>query len=279
MRKATPILFCLLALVDVFYTARISQPLVSDSGFFGPLWTRTDANHRTDLVLPSFERQLTPPSWLGQGPNNANIALKTATLFNDATMANHFHIDFAMHSVLSTMASGGNRIWFADKTATMIPSDARYEDFVKRTGALGAPVIVLHSPEDMVKTRQEEVGNADLTDADAISKLPPAHQVTAEVISYAPNQLKLNVQCPGDGWLLVTDRWSYSWRATVNDSPVQVFGGDFIFRAVPVRAGENRIEFSYRPFAWRELLLLSWSTLAIVFAGPYIKRFFAPHAP
>jgi hypothetical protein len=140
---------------------------------------------------------------------------------------------------------------------------------VKRTDALGAPVVVLHLPEEMVKKRPQE-GATGLLSADAISKLPAAKQIGAELIAYAPNRLEFKVQCPGDGWLLVTDRWSPSWRAKVNGLPVEVFGGDFIFRAIPVRAGENRIQFSYKPFAWRELLVLSWSTLFIVFAGPYI---------
>jgi hypothetical protein len=267
-RRVIVILLCFLAMFDVFSTARISRPFVSDGGFFAPLWRRTDANHRTDLMLPSFDRQLTPPSWLGQGPTNASVPLRTATLFNDATMANHFHFDIAKHPVLSGMATGSNRIWFADTTATVIPSDAGYELFVRRAEALGVPVLLLHRPEDMVRMGSGQTPTAQAMNADAISKLPPAHLVAAELVTYAPNQLKFNVQCPGDGWLLVTDRWSRGWVATVNDLPVQIFGGNFIFRAIPVRAGENNIQFSYDPFGWWSLLLLSWSTLLVAFVGP-----------
>ena len=188
-------------------------------------------------------------------------------------MANHFHLDLAAHSVLSTMASGANRTWFTDKTATVIPSDARYQDFVKRTDALGAPVVVLHRPEDMARIPSEEGADATARSSDLISKLPAAYQVPAGSISYEPNQLTFNVQCPADGWLLVTDRWSRNWRATVNGLSVPVLAGDFIFRAIPVRVGENKIQFSYHPFAWWELLLLSWSTLFIAFAGPRLMRF------
>jgi len=276
VRKAVPILLCLLALTDVFYTARISQPLVSDAGTFGPLWARADAGHKTDLTLPTLERQLTPPSWLGPALNDNNILLKIPTLLNDATMANHFRTAIATHAVLSTMATGGNRLWFTDRTATVFPSDPQFVDFVKRVDALGAPVVLLHQPEDMVKMRPSNAAHANRMNADLISKLPAAQQLAADQVAYNPNQLKFNVQCPSDGWLLVTDRWSRSWRATVNDLPVPVFGGDFIFRAIPVRAGENTIQFSYRPFAWWELILLSWSTLCVAFAGPHLKRMFKP---
>ena len=271
MRKAAPALLCFLALTDVFYTARISEPLVSDEGFFVPLWASIDAHHKTGLALPDLERQLTPPKWLPAVPNDGNIAARVATLFNDATMANHFHIDFAMHPVLSGMATGSNRIWFADQTATVTISDLKYQAFVKRVEALGAPIVVLHRPEDMVKTPLDPA-NAYLKELEAISKLPAAHEVEADEIAYTPNRLRFNAQCPSDGWLLVTDRWSHGWMATVNDLPVPVFGGDFIFRAIPVRAGENRIQLSYQPFAWKWLLLLSWSTLFIVFAWPCTKR-------
>jgi hypothetical protein len=35
------------------------------------------------------------------------------------------------------------------------------------------------------------------------------------------------------------------WRAKVNGIPVEVLGGNFIFRAVRVQAGENTIHFYY----------------------------------
>lgn len=272
-RKAAPILLCLLALIDVFYTARISQPLISDASFFLPLWTRADANHRPALALPNLERQLAAPKWLGPARNNNNILPKIPTLLNDATMANVFQIGFAMHPLLSTVATGSNRIWFTEKAADVLPSGVSFNDFMKRIGVLGAPVVVLHQPEEMVRMRPGYAASSQdsLKNTLAISDLPPAHQVPVDLIAYEPNQLKFDVQCPGDGWLLVTDRWSRDWRATVNESPVPVLGGDFVFRAIPVRAGENRVQFFYRPFGWWELLLLSWGTLFIIFAGPRIR--------
>jgi len=269
-RKAMPLLFCLLALADVFYTARISQPLISNAGFFGPLWAQADANHKDGLALAGLDRQIAPPGWLPKSPNDVNIPLKIPTLFNDATMANHFHLGLGTSSVLSNMATGRNRVWFADKTAAVAPSDAAYAEFLKRTDAIGSPIIVVHEPKEMFNIGRK---NATLEPADAetIAELPAAHQVAADVLTYTPNQLAFNVRCPADGYLLLTDRWSRDWVATVNDSSVQVLGGDFVFRAVRVHAGDNRIEFFYRPTAWWELLLLSWLTLLMAFTVPYIR--------
>jgi len=268
-KKALPILLCLIAIADGSYTIRISQPLISDSGFFGPLWARTDADHQTDLTLPALQRQLIPPSWLGAALNNGNVPLKIATLYNDATMANRFQMDFAKHPVLAAMSLGSNRIWFADKVAAVVPSDDTYAALVKRTEAIGAPVIIVHPPSDMAKMRPggatENAKNIGI-----ISDLPAAKQIPAGLVAYTPNQLELKVNCAADGWLLITDRWSRGWYAMVNDIPVQVYGGDLIFRAISVRAGENKVDFYYRPTGWPMLLILSWSTLFIIFAGSYV---------
>src|SRR4029077_2903073 len=96
----------------------------------------------------------------------------------------------------------------------------------------------------------------------------PAQKIPAQVLSYTPNNLTLKVSCPADGWLLVTDRWAAGWRARVNGTPVEVFGGNLIFRAVRACAGENTIQFYYPQPLYFMLVLLSWSTLVAVFAIP-----------
>jgi len=67
--------------------------------------------------------------------------------------------------------------------------------------------------------------------------------------------------------LLVTERWAAGWIAEVNHKPVEVWGGNFIFRAVPVQRGLNDVRFTYHPFGYPGLLILSWSTLALVALG------------
>ena len=71
------------------------------------------------------------------------------------------------------------------------------------------------------------------------------------------------------GWLLVTDRWAPGWRASVNAQSVPTLGANFIFRAVPVRRGENVVRFTYRPAGYPWLLVLSWLTLGVVVAWSF----------
>jgi len=108
-------------------------------------------------------------------------------------------------------------------------------------------------------------GNADTADHIAqIERLPAAEKIGVDLVKYLPDELVFNVQCPTDGWLLVTDRWARSWRAEVNGKPTTIYGGNFIFRAVRVAAGQNNIIFTYRPFGFPWLVVASWTTLAAV---------------
>lgn len=269
-RKMLPILLGILAIVDASLTIRLAAPTVYSSTYSRQSWTRINANHNLslDLTPSGLKRDLRPPAWLGGYHNNENVPMRIATFFNYATMTNRFQENFAEHSVLSDMSTGTERIWFSRESATVDPNDAAYAAFVKRSEALAAPVMVVHPPVEMPQIRRRGLtGQADSEEMNAISNLPAAERVPFEVIRYTPNYLDLRVSTPDDGWLLVTDRWSHGWRANVNGHSTPVFGGDFIFRAVRVRAGTNTVEFNYHPAGWPFLLVMSYGTLAVVFVG------------
>ena len=125
----------------------------------------------------------------------------------------------------------------------------------------------------LVIHRRDDLGATDAAQAldpeahRALEAHPGARRIPAEVVAYEPNVLHLQVDCPEEGWLLVTDRWARGWRATVNGKEVEVWGGNFVFRAVPVVRGPNDIRFRYHPFGFPGLLVLSWGLLAVVMLG------------
>jgi uncharacterized membrane protein YfhO len=92
------------------------------------------------------------------------------------------------------------------------------------------------------------------------------------VVSYTPDRLQMQVHVDEAGWLLVTDSWSRGWTAIVNGRPADVVGGNFLFRAVRVGPGTNVIDFRYRPFGYPWLLVVSWSTLAVVVIAGVCRR-------
>ncbi|HTS49219.1 MAG TPA: YfhO family protein [Bryobacteraceae bacterium] len=287
-RKLLPILAGILAILDAGFTIRLASPTVYSTGLERQIWTRVDRNHRSSLDLgpnglqrdarppawidgscPAWWSVCTDPDWNGIANHNENVPLKVATLFNYATLSNRVHRDFKEHPVLVDLATGASRIWFSTDAAVVSPTDPFYAAFVKRSEALGAPVLVAHPRLEMAKIRERaRETTADRDGVNEISRLPAAQRVNTTVIRYTPNALDLEVSCPQAGWLLVTDRWSQGWRAEVNGQPTEVFGGDFIFRAVRVPAGKSTIQFDYRPAGWPILFVISWGTLALVFVGP-----------
>ena len=271
-RRWVPILFVVLAVVDACLTLHLSQKFISDNGRTRSLLSRIDARHKHSLRVKSLQRTLEPAFFLGGAHSNNNVTLRIATLYNDSTMRNRFHISFAQHPSLREMGLGADRIWFATDAVAAAPSLYTYNALMNRSDQLGAPVLVVHSRSEMVNvSRIITSGRPDIAQLASIARLAPAQQVPAQLLRYTPNDVKLKVSSPQDGWILVTDRWAAGWRAKVNGIPTDVFGGNFIYRAVRVRAGENTIQFYYPQPLYFGLVVLSWGTLVAVFAIPVFK--------
>jgi hypothetical protein len=271
-RRLFAFLFLLLAIFDASLTLELSQKFVCDRGRTRSLLKQADKGHKAALSLSSLQRELQPPAPLGGSHSNSTATLRVATFYNDSTMKNRFHHGFMDHPVLLNMGLGADRIWFAKDVAIAPPSNFVFVALANRSRELGAPVIVVHPAAQMAKISEisspETPNRAELN---TISHLPPAEKIPAQVLKYSPCDLTLKVSSPADGWLLVTDRWAAGWRAKVNGVPVKVFGGNFIFRAVQLKAGENTIDFYYPQPLYLALVLLSWGTLVAVLAVPAWK--------
>lgn len=281
-RRWLPALLIILALVDASLTARITEPLVSGGSSARQIWDRLNAGHRPGIGLGEngLQRELRPPSWAGGSITNNNLPLKILTFYNDEVMSNRFHVNFEHHPLLQNMAIGSERIWFSADAAIVSPSDAAYAALVRRTDELGVPVLVVHPAQEMVMISQSglainpvaKTNSQETSEVNAIVKLNAVETISTKILRYSPNHLDLSVSCRQAGWLIVTDRWSSGWHARVNGKPSEVFGGNFIFRAVRVEAGENTIQFSYDQTAYFALVAISWSTLATIFMLPLILK-------
>jgi hypothetical protein len=264
--------FAIFAILDAALTLQLSQDFVSDAGRTRSLLKRVDADHKARLKLSSLRRQL-EVSWRFGGRGNNSVQLRIATFYNDSTMKNRFHRTFADHPVLLNMGLDVDRIWFSKNATVAAPSNVVYSVLVNRSEQLGEPVIVVHPRDQMA--RVSEIRSLEVPDratVASISRLEAAHRIPAQLLGYTPNDLKIKVSCPTNGWLLVTDRWAAGWRARVNGIAAEVFGGDFIFRAVRVSAGDNIIEFDYPQRLYFVLVFLSWITLILVLATAEWKR-------
>jgi hypothetical protein len=99
----------------------------------------------------------------------------------------------------------------------------------------------------------------------------------ADIVRYEPERVVVETTGASDGWLVLTDAGYPGWRATVDGAPVEITRADVLFRAVPVPAGQHRVEFAYAPISFRIGVGLSLVTLVgCVVALWFGRRTLAP---
>jgi len=257
--------FVVLAIVDAVFTVALSESTVYGSR---KGWRKAAADHvaSLDLTERGLTRQLSTDS--AGLPLNNNLLSKTPVLNSYIGLINTFHDEYAQHRVLGPSALGSQRIWFSPHGVRVPLTADCFRPFVAAAERLGRPCLVLSDRQERFRSPSETVAPALLAEtARELAEAPPAEPVPVTLVEYSPNRLVFEAHAPGKGWLLVTDRWAAGWRAAVNGENVEVRIGNFIFRAVPVHQGLNRVDFHYRPFGHPWLLLLSWTTLGVLLAA------------
>jgi len=109
--------------------------------------------------------------------------------------------------------------------------------------------------------------------------LPPETEggtfVPAQVKSYQPERVELEVQTGHPGWLVLADTYFPGWEASVNGRPAKIYRANYLARAVRVEAGQSRIVFVYRPqsYLWGRAITLATLGLALVWLlGKGLRR-------
>ncbi|MEK6299105.1 MAG: hypothetical protein AABO41_00160 [Acidobacteriota bacterium] len=274
-----PAILLAIAAGDAVLTNAVSQAnMVSTDPKDVARWQSLDARHSAiiDLNANGLMREENPcvSSNIAEARPRANphaavpcpfsdqLITKIPVLESYSTLSNPFLLRTARHPILKETAIGNERIWFAADALQVPATEDFFSAFERRAEALHAPPLVIHSLNDLTRPTGEAGKSRNRTDDLArIAELPACDRIQVRVAKYDPEELAFNCNCPADGWLLVTDRWGPSWRGEVNNQPTEVYGANFIFRAIRVRAGENSIRFTYHPPLFPWLLILSWTTL------------------
>jgi uncharacterized membrane protein YfhO len=95
-------------------------------------------------------------------------------------------------------------------------------------------------------------------------------------VTSQPGHVELAVESQYGGWLVMRDMWYPGWRASVDTVRVEISQADYLFRAVPVPAGEHLVEFKYRPKSFTigiifsmigiaSMVILIWKTKPTVY--------------
>lgn len=261
-RKWLPVMMLTLAVSEAFATNLLSSPMINNvNGVIR--WEKLEQQHQPslDLLSNGFRREERAPFSALQSTDftNDQMITKIPAFRTYNTAENKFQMALAQDPATKDMAIGSDRIWFSRRAAQIDLTDDALAMYRKRVVEINGYPLVVHAPDQML---QKNPPALSLTEKETLAGLPAAERVAAQLIKYSPQELAFDVQCPDEGWLLVTDRWARSWKTEVNGEPQAVFGGNFIFRAVRVKKGRNRVSFAYRPLAQPWLTLFSWSVLA-----------------
>jgi hypothetical protein len=272
-RRWVPLMLVVVASADALLTERLSRLMIEGGEEDARRWRALDARHERSLDLTRaglFRTESVCVPWSAdQCWANDQLITKVPSLRAYATFTNDFHYVMSRHPVLRASASGSDRMWFASVVATAPLTDTAFAAFVRRTDSLGAWPLVVHTRAEMLHAGSQRLDAGRYPHIDSV---PAAQRVPVRVVQYGPNAMTLRLSVPDSGWLMVTDRWAPGWRASVNATPVSMLGANFIFRAVPVRRGENVVRFTYRPAGYPWLLVLSWLTLAGVIGWRFSNR-------
>ena len=85
------------------------------------------------------------------------------------------------------------------------------------------------------------------------------------VIDEQPNQIKMSLDAPREGWLVLSDLWYPGWKAEVDGQRTAIFRANYLFRAIKIPAGEHTVIWKYSPASfWIGLVI---SGLAWIFVG------------
>jgi len=68
-----------------------------------------------------------------------------------------------------------------------------------------------------------------------------------EIIRYEPNKVVIDVDASSDGFLFLSDTYYPGWKAYLDGKETKIYRANYYFRAVQVKEGKHRVEFSYFP--------------------------------
>ncbi|HEX3315788.1 MAG TPA: hypothetical protein VHR72_12885 [Gemmataceae bacterium] len=261
------------ASIDVLLQTSICRPILLDENLMR-LWREQAplAQHGLDLTRNNgVDRSL--DHRLGSFTNDKHILLRFPMLWGYGSLRNRHFEGLVETEKLRDFALGKDRFWFAKEPVRCPPTDKNFKAFVARCKETNGIAAVIHAPDAMRPELPDDVdASASIASAEKATRVP------IELLAYDPTELRFRVKVSEPGWVIVTDRWSAGWQATVNGQPTETWGGIFAFRAVEVPRGISEVAFAYRPFGNPWLMVLSWAILAgtavgciLGFVGPFAR--------
>ncbi len=107
-----------------------------------------------------------------------------------------------------------------------------------------------------------------------LSAPPPVTVLVAR-----PDEIKLWVESPAPGFVVLSDTWYPGWNARVNDEPAEILRANVAFRAVEVPAGRHAVHFRYSPPSFLIGVVIALVVVFELSVAAWIVRRGAPARP
>jgi hypothetical protein len=217
------------------------------------LWQKLHENHQPSLnLLPHTGTDRVVEFTTDSEVDNKHLMPKIPVLKSFQTLRNPFYDQLTNNPAFQKHLTRKDRFWFSPTIASVPATPQTMADLLAQAS---------QDDQSMPMALMDDSAPAPA------GPLPAGIPLAPKLLTYQPDTLDFQITCPQNGWLIVTDRWAPAWSTTVNNTPTPTSIGNFVFRAIPVSQGENRITMHYHPFAQPWLLILSWSTLLLIFAA------------
>ena len=97
-------------------------------------------------------------------------------------------------------------------------------------------------------------------------------QECVKVEQYTNHEVRLRVEAPTSGFVVLTDLFYPGWRAEVDGTRTEIYRANYLFRMVRVGRGEHYIRFVYPGTTFYIGVALSACAVAIVVVFSVVAR-------
>ena len=83
----------------------------------------------------------------------------------------------------------------------------------------------------------------------------PAQPGTARIERYGTTEVRVAVDAPQGGYLVLNDVWHHWWQVEVDGRPAELLRANVLFRAVQVPPGQSTVRFVFKPYQglWQDV--------------------------
>lgn len=86
----------------------------------------------------------------------------------------------------------------------------------------------------------------------------------AEIVSYRPDHIVVSTHSPTPGYLFLSEMYYPGWKAFVDDQPIRILRGNYLFRVVQLPEGQHIVRFVFDPLSIKIGIGITILTLFVI---------------